>query len=976
MVITRTDPKQRDCWFKAKFRLPLPGEIAQYCSSLVNVTIGNDFQAGDKITGSIQLAHLSVKEYLVSKRLELTIRNDFQETIARTHITEVCLAYLLALPDDIPFREIKKQFPFARFAAKYWAMHATFVEEQTSSTLFFIREFLSRDPSYKSCHRLYDPQYGWSSDSPDYFRSMPPLYYAVLNRLPRSVQMLLDQGADVNEKGQMLSSPLTCAVQHEYKEIVRILITSGADVNADDGSALLSAVEHEYEEILRMLITSTERINVDIGLALLNAAENKHEEILKILMNEETLASSRSLAFINAAGSGHDAIVKMLIKPGTDIGPRSSALVSAARNGHVGIVRILIQAGVHVDSCGSALVNAAKNGRIRIVKILVDAGVLVSSYSSALTHAASNGYGKIVELLVNSEADVRVDMSSRSLAVVNAARNGHKGIVEFLLSTKADVEVDMSSRSLVLLNAVRNRWDKITKILIHAGVDVGSRNSALLASVSVGNKAAVRMLLASGADFNARETYENDPSGECCSRGLSALQLALSYRFTEITILLISAGADVNDETGTGERPLQTAVEWGDEEIVWNLIQAGADANKHAEGRESTLDLACRKQNERILQMLFGSGFPRIVPMSVKRKFEDLCIASESGQKDVVKAHLDGGVPTDIYGTHDCPLYFAAIGGHYDIVELLLDREAYINAHSKTSGPALAVFSDKGNEKMVKTLLTKGADVNANSGLAIHYAARKGHGSIVQMLLDHGADVNLKRHMSGTPLVSACKGGHAYIIEMLLMKGADADANSGLALYSAASEGFDRIFQLLLDYGANFALIKDTSDELLISACKGGHAKIIQILLMNGADPGILSQYGQEAFSAACAVGSLEDCRMLLDLGVHVEGLEEKALHAATKGGHAEVVQFLLDLGCDVDSEYESHDRPLLVACAEGHVAIVSTLLQHSAKVDGNFDESVFVAAKCGYPEIVRLLRREYRERGQGEPRHHDGNTR
>lgn len=1004
MVITRTNPQQRDFWFKAKFRLPLPGEIARYCSSLVNVTIRNDFQAGDRITGSIQLAHFSVKEYLVSKRLELTIRNDFQEIIARTQITEVCLAYLLALPDDIPFREIKKQFPFARFAAKYWAMHATFIEEQTNTTLFFVREYLSRDPSYKSCHRLYDPQYGWSSDNPDYFRSMPPLYYAVLNRLPCSVQMLLDQGADVNEKGQMLSSPLTCAVQHGYKEIVRILITSSADVNADDGSALFSAVEHGYEEIVRILITSTEEINIDIGLALLSAAENKHEEIFKILMDEETLASSRSLAFLNAAGNGHDAIVEMLIRPGTETGPRGSALISAARNGqdavikilmrsgtdvdsrssalieaaktgHVGIVRILIQAGVHVGSRSSALVNAASNGRVMIVKTLVGAGVLVGSRLSALTQAASNGYDEIVEFLVNSEAYTKLDMSFRSLALVNAATNGHKGIVEILLSTKADMEVDMSSRGLVLLNAVRNRWGKIIKILIHAGVDVASRNSALLASVSVGNKAAVRMLLDSGADVNSRETYENDPSSKRCSRGLSALQLALSYRFTEIIILLISRGADVNDEDGTGELPLQKAVSWGDEEIVWNLIQAGADANKQAEGHESTLDLVCRKQNKRIHQMLFGSGFPRIVPMSVECKFDDLCTASQSGQKDVVEHHLDSRVPIDIDGTHNCPLYFAAIGGHYDIVELLLDREAYVDAHSEAYGPVLAVFSDNGNEKMVNTLLTKGADVNANSGLAIHHAARKGHDSIVQTLLDHGADVNLERHMSGTPLVSACKGGHAIIVEMLLMKGANVNANSGLALYSAASKGFDQVFQLLLDYGANFDLIKDTSDELLVSACKSGHVKIIQILLMEGADPGILSQYGPEAFCAACAVGSLENCTILLELGVHVEGLEEKALYAATKGGHAEVVQFLLDLGCDVDSEYEGHDRPLLVACAGGHVAVVSTLLQCGAKVNGNFDESVFVAAKRGYREIVQMLRRAYRERGHGERRSQTGDT-
>ncbi|KAF2623342.1 hypothetical protein BU25DRAFT_177537 [Macroventuria anomochaeta] len=89
--------------------------------------------------------------------------------------------------------------------------------------------------------------------------------------------------------------------------------------------------------------------------------------------------------------------------------------------------------------------------------------------------------------------------------------------------------------------------------------------------------------------------------------------------------------------------------------------------------------------------------------------------------------------------------------------------------------PHLTVVSWFGHDEVVKMLLDKGADVNAQSGYygnALHAASAGGHEQVVKMLLDKGADVNAQGGYSGNALQAASAGGHEQVIEMLLDAGA------------------------------------------------------------------------------------------------------------------------------------------------------------------------------------------------------------
>ncbi|ORY09452.1 hypothetical protein BCR34DRAFT_516475, partial [Clohesyomyces aquaticus] len=58
----------------------------------------------------------------------------------------------------------------------------------------------------------------------------------------------------------------------------------------------------------------------------------------------------------------------------------------------------------------------------------------------------------------------------------------------------------------------------------------------------------------------------------------------------------------------------------------------------------------------------------------------------------------------------------ALVKGNEQVVKLLLDKGADVNAQGGRYGNALQAALVKGNEQVVKLLLDKGADVNAQGG--------------------------------------------------------------------------------------------------------------------------------------------------------------------------------------------------------------------------------------------------------------------
>lgn len=296
-----------------------------------------------------------------------------------------------------------------------------------------------------------------------------------------------------------------------------------------------------------------------------------------------------------------------------------------------------------------------------------------------------------------------------------------------------------------------------------------------------------------------------------------------------------------------------------------------------------------------------------------------LSLASIEGHTETVRALLENkGLPPEFihkinkfHGTRGLPaLVSAAIGGHSDIVALLLEKGAEIGQVDTLGNTALHMATYFGHADTVKFLLEKGADVNETNyktgATALHIAAENGDADLVALLLEKGADVNSEKKKiwvptktpeagmtaelaPRTPLEAAARYGYTDIAKLLLEKGAK---NTGdLPPFMAILGGHTEMVTLLWKKG-----LADESAELLWSAAIRGHADIVRFLLEKGA-PMDKGRQGTTPLQIAATHGHLDVVKVLLEKGANPKQTAEffggkEPLALAAQKGHTKVVQY------------------------------------------------------------------------------------
>lgn len=129
-------------------------------------------------------------------------------------------------------------------------------------------------------------------------------------------------------------------------------------------------------------------------------------------------------------------------------------------------------------------------------------------------------------------------------------------------------------------------------------------------------------------------------------------------------------------------------------------------------------------------------GFTRILPSLIDR--QQVGSMNMSALSPVIVNQIDAEA-----GDYGNALQVASFEGHDQIVHILLDRGANVNATGGW-GNALQLASTQGHFQVVQTLLDRGAKVKGKLGEeAVRCASRNHHDEVVQMLLDNGAEVSL-----------------------------------------------------------------------------------------------------------------------------------------------------------------------------------------------------------------------------------------
>jgi ankyrin repeat protein len=101
------------------------------------------------------------------------------------------------------------------------------------------------------------------------------------------------------------------------------------------------------------------------------------------------------------------------------------------------------------------------------------------------------------------------------------------------------------------------------------------------------------------------------------------------------------------------------------------------------------------------------------------------------------------------------------------------------NAHDETP---LMLACLKGQVVLAKLLISRHADINQPGWTPLHYAATGGHVELIQMLLEESAYIDAESPNGTTPLMMAARYGSAKVTQQLIDEGADLHIKNQLGL--------------------------------------------------------------------------------------------------------------------------------------------------------------------------------------------------
>ena len=415
--------------------------------------------------------------------------------------------------------------------------------------------------------------------------------------------------------------------------------------------------------------------------------------------------------------------------------------------------------------------------------------------TASLLDAAQNNDVTSAITLVNEGADVNMAYPDGATALHWAAHWSAIDLAESLLNAGALVDVVNELGITPIAIACRNGSEAMVETLLRADANAfavePSGETVLMSCSRTGLLGAVEKLLAAGAEPNSLET----------NSGQSALMWAAAEGHTGVVDLLIGAGADVNASSSGRFTPLMFSARSGAFEIARLLLDAGADVNATTDEGLSPLLVATAS-----LDAITGSDYRLVVDESE----------------------------------------------HQDLGILLIDHGADVNQSDQYGMTALHYAVEMDKPRLLKKLLERGADPNAQltEGLPFRrgdyvgrgeydgaspfwLATRLGNVEMMRELLSAGADPELRQAWGVTPTMVA----------------------SGVTQTDSRIVSEDKLIKalelLVLEIGTDIHSVDRSGQTAVHGAANVSGNEIIKFLVAQGADPEAVDNRGRTPHDVA-----------------------------------------------------------------------------------------------------------------------------
>ncbi|KAL3458318.1 ankyrin repeat-containing domain protein [Aspergillus heterothallicus] len=235
------------------------------------------------------------------------------------------------------------------------------------------------------------------------------------------IQLLLDQGVDVNGRSDIFETALVNAARWGHLSLVQFLLANGADLHRDVIHEVGGWVDDDIKDLVGWFQQQPE-----FSHALQAAAFGGHEHIISLLLEPRWKLSRSSCTYFNAvissAAGGSAHVLWMLLAGAEPYAIQQplkkmvldQALKKAAVAGHIECIEFLINIGTslsyNLDAApqNTALYYAAQGGHCKAIELLLDGGANIDeslwAYDHPLPGAGAAGHPRAVSLLLDRGA--------------------------------------------------------------------------------------------------------------------------------------------------------------------------------------------------------------------------------------------------------------------------------------------------------------------------------------------------------------------------------------------------------------------------------------------------------------------------------------------------------------------------------------------------------------------------------------------